>query len=97
MENVPARSANSSRTTASATYHQSHAGTEARSDTFGSEPAPAPVATVCLHVVQAQLDCDDDGAPVLLVSDGETTVELSTGFGWCPAHSAAPWGRAADR
>lgn len=47
-----------------------------------------PVATICLRVATAHYERDDDGEPVLVMSDGETVVELSRGIGGDAASAA---------
>lgn len=50
------------------------------SDIIAPAGPPVPSASICLRGLRAFQTVDDDGDTVLVVSDGETTVEFGCGL-----------------
>ena len=55
---------------------------------MASPTSSAPVASVSLWIASARFERDDEGEPVVILTDGDTEVELSRGLGGDPASAA---------
>lgn len=71
-------------------------GTGLADEDFGGDNYPAPVVSVRLGEIRAFRVIDDEDEPVLVVSDGETSVEFACGLSGVSGSAARGAQRLAD-